>query len=271
MTNHSHHIKSLISEGKTDEAFVKLLALTEEKDEHFLDDVILLRGIWKDFKRREALNKMTYDEFAVKKTQISEGILLLLQGKDISSIKELAISGSHTQSRKKRVLIIFALIIGSIVVGVFTANWGGINKGYNQGIIGNNNQGNTINIDTTPKPKSQIGIDISGYIETNFEVHIGDSIVIRASGSMTIGRYVGQSTPKGKNSGLLNFPLTDYNLVKEFPHAALMYRINKDMDWKLCGNGVEFIAPKSGELEFQVNDNKQDDNSGAYQVEVVLY
>ncbi|GAB4000523.1 hypothetical protein GCM10028807_53770 [Spirosoma daeguense] len=92
-------------------------------------------------------------------------------------------------------------------------------------------------------------------------------INVKASGFITTGLFVGVSGPEGKN-GLLDIPIPELNIVPEFLHAALIYRINNETRWSYCGK--ECTIPTTGaqymDITFNMNDNNQKDNSGAYDV-----
>ena len=113
---------------------------------------------------------------------------------------------------------------------------------------------------------------IRTYTPKAILVKKGDEIVIHPSGSMIIGEWLGTSTPKGKESGLFGFSITRYSFFQKIPHAALLYKFSWESNnsWKYCGEKIQIVAPNSGYLEFNINDNKQGDNSGAYDVKVSI-
>ncbi len=53
-------------------------------------------------------------------------------------------------------------------------------------------------------------------------------------------------------------------------HAALMYQLNTETAWRLCGKQCEFQTTGSRHLDvtFNINDKDVTDNSGAYRVVV---
>ena len=124
----------------------------------------------------------------------------------------------------------------------------------------------------TPKRYKRKSLKIHTYTPQAIAVRKGDEIIIHPSGSMTIGEWLGTSTPKGKESGLFGFPIDRYSFFPNIPHAALMYKFSEEPDnaWKYCGEKREIIAPSSGFLEFHINDKEQNDNIGAYDVEVSI-
>lgn len=111
---------------------------------------------------------------------------------------------------------------------------------------------------------------VDGFIRSSVCVSKNDLVTIEASGHIRVGAWVGNSDPDGRPSGVGGFSLESYNIVSQFNHAALMYRIEGDREWKVAGKFKRFIAPRSGCIEFQVNDNIQDDNYGSYSVEVTV-
>lgn len=120
------------------------------------------------------------------------------------------------------------------------------------------------------EPSQSVNIRVSGFVSTRICFHAGDIITIEASGQITVGAFVGNSGPDGRESGVGNLSLSAYNIVQEFNHAALLYRMVGDSEWKLAGKRKKFIASRDGCIEFQVNDNRQGDNEGAYEVEVSI-
>lgn len=129
--------------------------------------------------------------------------------------------------------------------------------------------------DSTPPPPEQPYFDrimnINCYNNTRIPVQTGETIAIRAWGSINVGPFVGDSSPDGRESGLFGVGLTKYDIVKTFKHAVLMFKLAEQDNWVACGSSFKFRSNKDGELIFQVNDNDQSNNSGAYTVEVRKY
>lgn len=97
------------------------------------------------------------------------------------------------------------------------------------------------------------------------------TIAIKASGSMVVGYWLGWSTPAGLEKGLFSIPIGDYSINRAFNHAALLYKINNEKDWHLCGNGCEFQTDgisQCTELTLGINDIDLSDNTGAYNISV---
>jgi hypothetical protein len=114
-------------------------------------------------------------------------------------------------------------------------------------------------------------ISVNGYKLTRICFKEGNVITIEASGQIRVGRFVGNSDPDGRSSGVFNLALESYNIVSDFNHAALLYRISGgNQQWQLVGRRRRFIAPRDGCLEFEVNDNNKTDNYGAYDLEVTI-
>lgn len=122
--------------------------------------------------------------------------------------------------------------------------------------------------------KSRKATDVGqGIEEVSLHVTKGQTVKIKAAGSIYTGDYVKYSTPVGKEY-LDGFPipiLDSYDIVGSYPHAALMFRISPEEKWKLCGNGRIFSAPEDGlmTIEFLVNDKDQGNNTGSYAVEIL--
>lgn len=113
-------------------------------------------------------------------------------------------------------------------------------------------------------------IKVDGYEKTSVFVKAGEIVELKASGSIKVGSFVGNSHPEGKAEGVFNLSLGDYNIIRKFNHAALMYRFDKNEPWKAYDPNSKnsYVPQKDGFLEVEVNDNKQSDNSGYYTVEI---
>lgn len=115
-------------------------------------------------------------------------------------------------------------------------------------------------------------LPVNGPVTKTIRLDKQGTVVIKASGFMTVGTWVGVSDPKGKN-GLLDVPIPEYNIVPDFLHAALMYKINDDPKWSYCGTECSFSTDLSKgspyiDLTFGVNDLNLNDNTGSYDVVV---
>ena len=117
------------------------------------------------------------------------------------------------------------------------------------------------------EPSRAVSLGVNSYIKPNICFKKGDIITIEASGQMKVGNFVGSSGPDGKEVG---WNLEMYNVVPQFNHAALMYKVSGDKEWRLAGKRRRFIASRDGCIEFDINDNTQGDNSGKYDVEVSI-
>ncbi len=113
---------------------------------------------------------------------------------------------------------------------------------------------------------------VNGLYTTDIYVLKGEIITVRATGSITVGQYVGTVDPNGTEytrNTLIQLPVDpNYDYVRAFPHGALICRIKGELDWLLCGSFAEFNASSGGYLEFHINDNNTTDNSGTFTVEV---
>lgn len=126
----------------------------------------------------------------------------------------------------------------------------------------------TIEMEKGASPPKRLSV--GGLTEASFDAREGSLVSIKANGSIRVGFFVGSSGPEGREAGLINGSLEFYNIVRPFNHAALMYRLEGESEWRFCGAECGFIAPRSGaqKIFFEINDNKQTDNEGAYDVEI---
>jgi hypothetical protein len=112
-------------------------------------------------------------------------------------------------------------------------------------------------------------LQVNELTQTNICVPAGSTISVRASGSIRVGPFVGVVDPEGTERGFMGATLGDsYDLVRSLPHGALMCRVTGEQDWRLCAANLTFQSPLDGCLEFQINDNDQGNNSGAFDVRV---
>jgi hypothetical protein len=120
------------------------------------------------------------------------------------------------------------------------------------------------------EPNDAIGVDVEGYKRSSVCVRNGDVVTMEAEGHIRVGAMVGTSDPDGRNTGVFGLSLESYNIVSTINHAALMYRLQGEREWRLAGKRRRFKASKDGCIEFQVNDNIQDDNVGSYTVNITV-
>lgn len=85
-----------------------------------------------------------------------------------------------------------------------------------------------------------------------------------------LGSFLGYFDANGKSRGILNTPLDDYNLIRGFPHCALLCKVSTDKGWKLCGEYKQFVAENPGFLEFEINDRIKSDNKGSFCITVSI-
>ncbi|MBB3971340.1 NfeD family protein [Mucilaginibacter phyllosphaerae] len=141
----------------------------------------------------------------------------------------------------------------------------------NDNVVIQGNYGSQIQIGRNEKPDLEEVVYVNSFLNSDIPVIKGDKINITATGSISVGPVVGHSGPNGKESGVGSFSLEDYNIVPAYRHAALMYKLSEEDEWTECGDNFSFEADKDGSLIFQINDNAQSNNSGAYKVTVKKY
>lgn len=117
-------------------------------------------------------------------------------------------------------------------------------------------------------------LKVNTFEKSSILVEAGDIVIIRASGLIKVGSFVGTSGPEGlpNNRGVLGMSLSSYNYFKNWSHAVLVYRIGTNSEWMFYDERKEnkLLAQQSGYMEFSINDNNQSDNYGAYNVEVIV-
>jgi len=116
------------------------------------------------------------------------------------------------------------------------------------------------------KYASSYTVGVNRHVDTGIRLAKGDKFTIRASGEVTFGIMAGSGGPEG-----IDF-LPAYNYFAENKHGCLIGRIrgSDDDPWFYVGAGGDFIADRTGELQFNVNDNDPDNNVGEFKVEITV-
>jgi hypothetical protein len=104
-------------------------------------------------------------------------------------------------------------------------------------------------------------IDVSSYSNyTRVFLKKGNTLTLKASGSISLGPFAGTTGPEGIDGHSL------YNFVQGFKQGSLLGKIG-DGPWFLVGNGQTIACEESGNLQLVVNDNDPSNNSGYFLVE----
>lgn len=105
----------------------------------------------------------------------------------------------------------------------------------------------------------------NGWTNTGWVVKKGQRIRIEGDGTVSLGR-----NQKSPPSGLADFD-DPQRLVKTVPTGALIAVIGDDNnDFIYIGASREFTATRDGALFLGINEGNLDDNSGFYDVKVVI-
>ncbi|MBD2756905.1 matrixin family metalloprotease [Spirosoma validum] len=108
-------------------------------------------------------------------------------------------------------------------------------------------------------------LKVSGPISKTIQLYKPGMISIKANGQMKVGDIVGTVGPEGATV----FPvLPGYNKVSAMFHAALMYKINNEADWRYWADNQTFKVDNKQvvDLTFDINDDDQKNNTGAFTV-----
>lgn len=117
-----------------------------------------------------------------------------------------------------------------------------------------------------------LSFKVGGPVTKTIKLDKQGIVSIKASGQMIIGEIVGTSGPAGRTDGVggFSFNLLNLNIVPEWNHAVLMYKLNNETNWRNCGpscsfttNGLQYV-----DLKFMINDADLTDNIGGYDVVV---
>ena len=116
-----------------------------------------------------------------------------------------------------------------------------------------------------------LSFKVGGLVTKTVKFDRQGTISIKASGQMAVGFWVGNSGPEGKlDGGVINASLAGYSLVPTMYHAALMYKVDNEPNWRYWKDEqtIKTDDRQFVDITFQINDNTQSDNSGAYDVVV---
>lgn len=111
-------------------------------------------------------------------------------------------------------------------------------------------------------------------ISTDILIKSGDRIRIRASGTVQFGSIAGSGGPNGIGGNRI------YNYFRNVPHGYLLARFRQPgmgnwEGWSPIGvgwDGLREVKPSApGVLEFLVNDNDPNNNTGGFSIEVTIY
>ncbi len=122
-----------------------------------------------------------------------------------------------------------------------------------------------------PTPKAISTIDITGLTTSTICVETNDVILVRANGGIIVGQFTGSVGPDGTDSGVFGLSLDAYDLYPQFPHGALLCKLDAVDEWRACKSSADFVAQATGCLEFNVNDNEQGNNTGFFEVEIEVF
>lgn len=120
---------------------------------------------------------------------------------------------------------------------------------------------------TTSPTKTKVSANntANGWINTGIFVYSGQTLVISATGEISLGNQK-FSSPSGIN-------LSDPNkLLKKKPTGGLIAVIGDDNNnFYFIGNSSRFVAQNSGILFLGINEGNLDDNSGEFEATIQLY
>jgi hypothetical protein len=108
---------------------------------------------------------------------------------------------------------------------------------------------------------------------TQIQLYAGEVVQVYADGEITPGKWVRACGPDGvtENTDEAGLSLIGYNVVKEFKHAALLYRFDsRDLWWCYISGSNRYVLYRDGKLEFLINDINQGNNAGFYRVYIYV-
>lgn len=120
--------------------------------------------------------------------------------------------------------------------------------------------------DLSSKNTRTESVTVQNRLLSSVKVKRGNTINIESSGRIVLGFLAGASDP----NGIAGFQ--SYSFFPEAPHGSLLVRVSNrgDEDWTICGTRCSIKAGIDGSLEFLVNDRDYQNNSGQYQISVLI-
>jgi hypothetical protein len=115
-----------------------------------------------------------------------------------------------------------------------------------------------------------IQIKLSNLVTKDIKLERAGIVTIKSTGVMVAGTFIGDVTPDGKfefTIGGVAFDISaQYDINPDFPHGAVIYKINDDKDWRLCKSNCEFstLGNEYITLQLFINDSNAADNTGTY-------
>ena len=112
---------------------------------------------------------------------------------------------------------------------------------------------------------------VARKLVTDVEIWPGDRVAVVATGNVKVSSLWPPASPDGV-SDAAQIWLSDYSISTQFRHGALLCGVTGG-DWQLCGKSTVFKqhpASKAGYLAFEVNDDDQGNNVGAFEVSIVV-
>lgn len=108
---------------------------------------------------------------------------------------------------------------------------------------------------------------------------------IRTEGLVRAGRIMGHVNPLGSNAGFFGAPMSgSYNILPQFKHGALLYRLSERSEWRLVFDGqasqfMDTYPPyrvyeampairRNDTLEFLINDLEWQNNAQAFSIQL---
>jgi hypothetical protein len=137
---------------------------------------------------------------------------------------------------------------------------------------GNENPTYPSNVNTPRERTISVPGDSRGT-DTGLDLRAGDNVTITASGSVTAGRRAGVVSPDGGRAGL-GGALLGTRPVPNAGVGALIGYIRtpngQETQRFLIGSQQSFNAPSDGRLFLLINDDNYTDNSGSFDVRIVV-
>ncbi|PLK42444.1 matrixin family metalloprotease [Emticicia sp. TH156] len=129
-----------------------------------------------------------------------------------------------------------------------------------------------------PLPCKDLGVNflpikfqLKGPVTFEIKLDKPGTVTIRSTGLINVGQFINECTPDGKTEfgGFIPIDAITYNIEPAFPHAAVIYKLNGETNWRLCKSNCEFSTSSDYiTLTININDKNVSDNYGYFDVEV---
>lgn len=270
MDDLTNQIRNVIAQGKVDEARELLKPLMNQPNSEVL---LLAAQVAIDSEQRRAFleRALLLDPFNMDIAQMLNEPVAFLPPKpklltEDTSREQTVIDTPITKQPSAVIIILGAiLIIGALFILSENNRLAQERRAYE---ATRNAPSPTPYYTPTPRVRNYT-FSVARKTRTSIYVNAGDKVEIQATGTIRTGPFCGFVGPEGANDGI-QFWCSSYSLIKSYRFGSLLYSSTNDDEWNFCGKSCSFSYSGGGNLEFEVNDEDQGNNSGAFNLEITV-